>query len=147
MEYEIIEKNDLGIRVRNNTEFHDCQICKYSAPIGTCKLWHRCTKNSYYLTDQEAAKFETEITPETFTINDLYVESKLLFDCQDKLNDLQIENKQLKERIKELESEKTTELIEKNEGSFYQETVTKCCGIGMITKENFCPNCGRKIMR
>lgn len=147
MSYKIIERNDLGIRVRNNTEFHDCQICKYSAPRGTCKLWHRCVKNSYYLTDQEAAKLETELTPETFTINDMYVESKLLFDCQDKLNDLQIENKQLKERIEELESEKSTELITKNEGSFYQETITKCCGIGMITKENFCPNCGRKIMR
>lgn len=147
MSYKIIERNDLGIRVRNNTEFHDCQICKYSAPRGTCKLWHRCVKNSYYLTDQEAAKLETELTPETFTINDMYVESKLLFDCQDELNDLQIENKQLKERIEELESEKSTELITKNEGSFYQETITKCCGIGMITKENFCPNCGRKIMR
>ena len=41
----------------------------------------------------------------------------------------------------------TTELITKHEGSFYQETVTKCCGIGMITKENFCPNCGRKIIK
>lgn len=54
----------------------------------------------YYLPDQEAAKLEAELTQETFTINDMYVESKLLFDCQDKLNDLQIENKQLKEKCK-----------------------------------------------
>ena len=33
----------------------------------------------------------------------MYVESKLLFDCQDELKALQIENDQLKERIKELE--------------------------------------------
>ena len=54
---------------------------------------------------------------------------------------------QLESRIKELESEKSTELITKNEGSFYQETITKCCGIGPITSENFCPNCGREIVR
>ena len=47
----------------------------------------------------------------------------------------------------DLIDDNTTELITKNEGSFYQETITKCCGIGMITKENFCPNCGRKIVR
>ena len=54
---------------------------------------------------------------------------------------------QLEIRIKELESEKSTELITKNEGSFYEITTTKCCGIGPITNENFCPNCGRKIVR
>ena len=77
----------------------------------------------------------------------MYVKSKLLFDCQDELKSLQIENKKLKERINELESEKSTELIIKNEGSFYEITTTKCCGVGPITNENFCPNCGRKIMR
>ena len=122
--YEIIEKNKYGVLVRDEKDQFE-----------------------YYLSALEAEKLETELTPETFTINDMYVESKLLFDCQDKLNDLQIENKKLKESIKELESEKSTELITKNEGSFYQETITKCCGIGMITKENFCPNCGRKIVR
>lgn len=25
--------------------------------------------------------------------------------------------------------------------------VTKCCGIGPITKENYCPECGRKIIK
>ena len=54
---------------------------------------------------------------------------------------------QLESRIKELENEKSTELITKHEDSFYEETVTKCCGVGMITNENFCTNCGRKIMR
>ena len=24
---------------------------------------------------------------------------------------------------------------------------TKCCGVGPITNEKFCPNCGRKIIR
>ena len=149
MSYEIIERNDLGIRVRNNTEFHDCQICKYSAPRGTCKLWHRCVKNSYYLTDQEAAKLETEITPETFTINDMYVESKLLFDCQDELKALQIENDQLKERIKELESEKTTELIHRR-GDIthdYWYYCQECLQDLETDNHNYCPNCGRKIVR
>lgn len=26
-------------------------------------------------------------------------------------------------------------------------TSTVCCGIGPITNENFCPNCGKKIIR
>ena len=54
---------------------------------------------------------------------------------------------QLESRIKELESEKSTELITKHEDSFYEIIKTKCCGIGPITDENFCPNCGRKIVR
>ena len=147
--YEIIEKNKYGVLVRKMKSIPtECEKCKYTGRAVTLQPCKSCkTDNSYFLTDQEAAKLETELTPETFTINDMYVESKLLFDCQDKLNDLQIENKKLKDRIKELESEKSTELITKNEGSFYQETITKCCGIGMITKENFCPNCGRKIVR
>ena len=57
---------------------------------------------------------------------------------------------QLESRIKELESEKSTELITEQEdyyGSITNITKTKCCGIAPITNENFCPNCGRKIVR
>ena len=57
---------------------------------------------------------------------------------------------QLESRIKELESEKSTELITEKEdyyGAMTNITTTKCCGIGPITNENFCPNCGRKIVR
>ena len=78
--YEIIEKNKYGVLVRDEKDQFE-----------------------YYLSALEAEKLETELTPETFTINDLYVESKLLFDCQDKLNDLQIENDQLKERIENID--------------------------------------------
>ena len=56
---------------------------------------------------------------------------------------------QLESRIKELESEKTTELITEKEdyyGAMTNITKTKCCGIAPITNENFCPNCGRKIL-
>ena len=45
----------------------------------------------------------------------------------------------------------TTELITEREDIFgvgYLEiTKTKCCGIAQITKENYCPNCGRKIKK
>ena len=110
MEYEIIERNEYGVLVREKSIFN-CRKCKYSGDKEHSCL-KRCDSDmyGYYLTDQEAAKLETEITPETFTINDMYVESKLLFDCQDELKSLQIENDQLKERIKELESDKSTEL-------------------------------------
>lgn len=58
---------------------------------------------------------------------------------------------QLESRIKELEGEKSTELITEMDGVcgavLYEITKTKCCGIAPITSENFCPNCGRKILR
>ena len=57
---------------------------------------------------------------------------------------------ELESRIKELEEEKTTELIIEKEdyyGCLTNITKTKCCGIAPITNENFCPNCGRKIIR
>lgn len=147
--YEIIEKNEYGVLVREKSIFN-CRKCKYSDDKEHSCL-KRCDSDmyGYYLTDQEAAKLETEITPETFTINDMYVESKLLFDCQDKLNDLQIENDQLKERIKELESEKTTELIHRR-GDITHDYWYYCqeCFHDLETdNHNFCPNCGRKIMR
>ena len=151
MSYEIIEINQYGVLVKKIKSIPaECEKCKYTGIEAILEPCKRCkTDNSYYLTDQEATKIETEITPEAFTINDMYVESKLLFDCQDKLNDLQLENKKLKERIKELENN-TTELITEKEdyyGAMTNITTTKCCGIGPITNENFCPNCGRKIVR
>lgn len=106
MSYEIIEKTQYGVLVKKMKSIPtECEKCKYTGRAVTLDPCKSCkTDNSYYLPDQEAAKLETEITPETFTINDLYVESKLLFDCQDELKALQIENKQLKERIEELET-------------------------------------------
>ena len=52
--------------------------------------------------------------------------------------------------FKELEAENTTEIIIEKEdyyGSITNITKTKCCGIAPIINENFCPNCGRKIIR
>lgn len=103
MNYKVIEKTDFGIRVRNYSELSDCNLCKNVAEKNICNRIE-CAPNSYYLPDSEVEKLESELTPETFTINDMYVESKLLFDCQDQLKDLQIENNQLKERITELKA-------------------------------------------
>ena len=63
----------------------------------------------------------------------------------EKINNEKIQ--QLESRIKELEEEKTTELTVKYDGTFYVERTTNCCGVGMITTENYCPNCGRKIKK
>ena len=63
---------------------------------------------------------------------------------------MKAKNEELESRIKELEEEKTTELIIEKEdyyGCLTNITKTKCCGIAPITNENFCPNCGRKIIR
>ena len=55
---------------------------------------------------------------------------------------------QLQTRIKELEEEKTTELITEMDGVcgaiLYEIIKTKCCGIGPITRENFCRIAGEK---
>jgi hypothetical protein len=52
---------------------------------------------------------------------------------------------QLENRIKELENY-TTELITVKDFGFPEQMV-ECCGFGGITTENYCPNCGRKIIR
>ena len=141
MSYKVIEKNEYGIRVRNYSVYSDCSLCKYHEEIAKCNR-SECAPNSYYLPDSEVEKLESELTPETFTINDMYVESKLLFDCQDQLKDLQIENKQLKEMIKELEEDKTT-MTYNNDNTEY----TMCCAYHVKNMYRFCPNCGRKIIR
>ena len=57
---------------------------------------------------------------------------------------------QLQNRIKELEEEKTTELIDKHFysglGTMSTKKVTECCDI-LANNINYCPNCGRKILR
>ena len=149
MNYKIIEKNEFGIRVRNYSDLSDCNLCKNVAEKNICNRIE-CAPNSYYLPDSEVEKLETELTPETFTINDMYVEAKLLFDCQDQLKELQIENKQLKESIKKLEANQTTELIHRT-GDLIHDFWYFCAecleNFEMDENFNYCPNCGRKIIR
>ena len=124
MSYKIIEKNKFGIRVRNYSGIPDCNLCKNVVEKSTCKR-SECAPNSYYLPDSEVERLELE-------------------------NDLKAKNEELESRIKELEEEKTTELIIEKEdyyGCLTNITKTKCCGIAPITNENFCPNCGRKIIK
>lgn len=37
--------------------------------------------------------------------------------------------------------------LEKSSDDFIECDVTSCCNIGPITRENYCPNCGKKIKR
>ena len=111
MSYKVIEKNEYGIRVRNYSGYSDCSLCKYHEEIAKCKRLE-CAPNSYYLPDSEVDKLESENQLMNTTIDDLYIESKCYFEVKKKLDDtqkelidLQIENKQLKERITELEGE------------------------------------------
>ena len=111
MSYKIIEKNEYGIRVRNYSGIPDCNLCKYVLEKSTCNR-SECAPNSYYLPDSEVERLESENQLMNTTIDDLYIESKCYFEVKKKLDDtqkelidLQIENKQLKERITELEGE------------------------------------------
>ena len=122
MSYKVIEKNEFGVLVIDNDRNQNindvCSKCKY---LDNCNdEWMECIINTYYLPDSEVVKLEAELTPATFTINDMYVEAKLLFDCQDRLEDFQIENKQLKEKIEELQA-KDNELIK-----FLEENIKDC---------------------
>ena len=126
--YKVIEKNEYGVLVRENKPIISCDHCKYGKI--DCKNIDCKGTSTYYLTDQEAAKLETES----------YSQKELI--------DLQLENDQLKERIKDLESEKSTELIDSPYSSVIcQYMLTKCCNIHVDKDHNFCPNCGRKIVR
>jgi hypothetical protein len=56
-----------------------------------------------------------------------------------------------KARNKELEAENkalrgTTTLIE-DESCWFPHFKTTCCNVGFITTENYCPKCGRKIIK
>ncbi len=63
MSYEVIEKNEYGVLVRNTTDNGDCNFCKYKKQnlyTSVCINRYECTDESYYLTDSEAAKLEPE---------------------------------------------------------------------------------------
>ena len=105
--YEIIERNEYGVLVKNTTAVKSGVLCKYGK---TGCLGVKCDPNyQYYLTDQEAAKLETEkpkslaceiIGIQKDKINMLEETLKKIIDSQKELIDLQIENKQLKEKCK-----------------------------------------------
>jgi len=180
--YEIIEKNQYGVKVKNTTDISVCEICKHRyLPLehSVCK---KCYRDSYYLPDSEVERLESENNVMNTTIDDLYIESKCYFEVKEKLDDtqkelidLQNENKQLKERVNELEG--TIENMKAIAGENIQsigsitsvdypndnEThVTKvfdeiiqieyafCSKCyeqlnNVLNNENYCPNCGRKI--
>lgn len=158
--YEIIEKNQYGVKVKNTTDISVCEICKHRyLPLehSVCK---KCYRDSYYLPDSEAEKLESENQLMNTTIDDLYIESKCYFEVKKKLDDtqkelidLQIENKQLKDRVNELEGtieNNVTELIRRT-GDLTHDYWYYCqeCLENFEMDENFnyCPNCGRKIIR
>lgn len=159
MSYRIIEKNEYGIRVRNYSEIPDCKLCKNHAEKNTCNR-SECAPNSYYLSDSEVERLESENQLMNTTIDDLYIESKCYFEVKKKLDDtqkelidLQIENKQLKEMVKELEGtieNNVTELIHST-GDLTHEFWYFCAecleNFEMDENFNYCPNCGRKIIR
>lgn len=113
MSYKIIEKNEYGILVIDDEILNGisdvCRKCKY---LSNCEdEWIKCIINTYYLPDSEAEKLESENQVMNTTIDDLYIESKCYFEVKKKLDDtqkelidLQIENKQLKERVNGLET-------------------------------------------
>lgn len=161
MSYEVIEKNEYGVLVKNTKEESDCELCEHSKKellITLCIKKHGCVDYSYYITDKESAKLETEnqkpladeiINIQKDKINMLEETLEKIIDSQKELIDLQIENKQLKERINELESEKSTE-IESKYLSDYNTTIHSCkkCNTEILrTSYNFCPNCGREIIK
>ena len=74
MAYAIAESCDLRVLVIDNDRNQNindvCSKCKY---LDNCNdEWMECIINTYYLPDSEVVKLEAELTPATFTINDMY---------------------------------------------------------------------------
>ena len=170
--YEIIEKNQYGVLVKNTTNYGDCFFCKYG--ITQCNNRYKCINDSYYLPDSEAEKLESENPLMNTTIDDLYIESKCYFEVKKKLDDTQKElidlrvelrvekekNKALEEysrglelKVKELEGtieNNVTELIHRT-GDLTHDFWYFCAecleNFEMDENFNYCPSCGRKIVR
>ena len=127
MSYKIIEKNEYGIRVRNYSEYSDCNLCKNVVEKNTCNR-SECAPNSYYLPDSEVERLEVEAN-------------------------LKAKIEELESRIKEMEKtieNNVTELIHRT-GDLTHDFWYFCqeCGenFEMDHGFNYCPNCGRKILR
>lgn len=142
--YEIIEKNEYGVLVKNTTNYGDCFFCKYE--ITQCNNRYKCINDSYYLPDSEVEKLESGNPLMNTTIDDLYIESKCYFEVKKKLDDsqkeiidLRVELRVEKEKCKALLEEysrglelKVKELENKNNSSGY---VGACVG-----DEDNCPS-------
>ena len=124
MSYKIIKKNKFGFLVE---QLSACQICKYKEEKSCLDL--KCgTDDKYYLPDSEVERLESE-------------------------NDLKAKNEELKKRITELEKtieNNVTELIHRT-GDLTHDFWYFCAecleNFEMDHGFNYCPNCGRKIIR
>ena len=124
--YEIIEKNKYGVLVKNTTNYGDCFFCKYG--ITQCNNRYKCINDSYYLPDSEVERLEVEAN-------------------------LKAKNEELESRIKEMEKtieNNVTELIHRT-GDLTHDFWYFCAecleNFEMDHGFNYCPNCGRKILR
>ncbi len=131
MSYEVIEKNEYGVLVCSSFIPDNCEVCKYQENEPQNKPCKGCNLAiSWYLTDQEAAKLETET------------------DSQKELLDLQLENKQLKERIEELkiyldkniESCKEQEIVFKYQEMYMSEQCSSSMAIAYQNVKEFIKN-------
>ena len=135
--YEIIEKNQYGVLVKNTTNYGDCFFCKYE--ITQCNNRYKCINDSYYLPDSEAEKLESENQLMNTTIDDLYIESKCYFEVKKKLDDtqkelidLRVELRVEKEKSKALEAYSRGLELKYSELIKYLEDNVECCKINEI---------------
>lgn len=100
--YEIIEKNQYGVLVRNTINSNRCINCKYyedSVLSLPCRI---CIKNVYYLTDSEAEKLESETSDTQKELIDLHVELRVE---KEKNKALEEYSRGLELKVKELENQ------------------------------------------
>ena len=139
--YEIIEKNQYGVLVKNKTNYGDCFFCKYE--ITQCNNRYKCINDSYYLPDQEAEKLESENPLMNTTIDDLYIESKCYFEVKKKLDDTQKELIDLRVELR-VEKEKSKALEEYSRGLELKvkelENINNSSGYVCVGDEDDCPS-------
>ena len=81
-----------------------------------------------------------------------YVRPKLLPDYKNRIYNDYIEFAKHYHQVKSIDladvggslHAKTCKVVNDNDDEFPCD-VTTCCGVGPITRENYCPNCGAKI--
>ena len=140
--YEIIEKNQYGVLVKNTTNYGDCFFCKYG--ITQCNNRYKCINDSYYLHDSEAGKLESENPLMNTTIDDLYIESKCYFEVKKKLDDTQKELIDLRVELR-VEKEKSKALEEYSRG--LELKVNELENKNNVQDFVTCLHCGNKFER
>lgn len=116
--YELLEKGFYVIcLIEPKAEFKNKRVATFRPETKYVENWELTTQGSCYIT--------------------FYKKTELKSWFKELCEDIDLEF---------IDLPQTTKLIQEDD-YFCKILVTECCNIGPITTENYCPNCGKKIIR